>query len=404
MAGNTIITQDPVSKDEIELTEQDKQQYQEILNAAIQIEGNHNSAIEEINKEHTKFLRRNEQHYTRYKELEAEIKKGKITTEGFNSVDNFPYNTIQKGLLQYQEKINTAEATKNLEVVKHKEALETLQDKLVYNHRLAKAKAEHSGRLKEDVDRCKLIVSTLKEQIKKPPHQITKLSLEYLERDLKKYKYHFGILERRRTKRFRIYRKERKSVEEQSNTEYSDGGYSTAEDLKDQEYFPFRYKLRRSAKRVPKPAHPRQPSEETQPKEVAEMTPVETPPSINPKANPNPQPVHPVPDFRAVTMDQQIQAGAKELARDMIRRGEFDHTRGGLEGLGNDGDDPRRGQGHGFRGRGGYHGQLRQDDRERDRSLRYSIRDTPTFDGKGDSMPHTHLIEFEDFLIILHQK
>ena len=54
----------------------------------------------------------------------------------------------------------------------------------------------------------------------------------------------------------------------------------------------------------------------------------------------------------------------------MIRRGEFDHIR---EGLG---------------GRDGYH-----------RSLRYSIRDIPTFDGKGDSMPHMHLIEFEDFLM-----
>ena len=83
--------------------------------------------------------------------------------------------------------------------------------------------------------------------MKKPPHQITKLSLEYLERDLKKYKYHLGILERRRTRRFRIYRKERKPVEEQSDTEYSDGGYSTAEDLKDQEYFPHSYKPRRSA-------------------------------------------------------------------------------------------------------------------------------------------------------------
>ena len=125
------------------------------------------------------------------------------------------------------------------------------QNLLMVNHRLAKAKAEHSGRPKEDVDRCKLIVSTLKEQIKKPPHQITKLSLEYLERGLKKYKYHLGILKRRSTRRFRIYRKERKPVEEQSDTEYSDGGYSTTEDLKDQEYFPHRYKLKRSAKRVP---------------------------------------------------------------------------------------------------------------------------------------------------------
>ena len=61
MAGNSIIIQDPASKDEIELIEQDRQQYQEILNAAIQIEENHNSATEEINKEHRKFLRKNEQ-------------------------------------------------------------------------------------------------------------------------------------------------------------------------------------------------------------------------------------------------------------------------------------------------------------------------------------------------------
>ena len=269
---------------------------------------------------------------------------------------------------------------------------------------MAKVKVEHSSRLKEVVDRCKLIVSTLKEQQKKPPHQITKLSLEYLERDFKKYKYHLGILEKRRTRKYRIYRKERKPLEEQSDSEYSDGGYSTAEDLKDQEYFPHRYKLTRSAKRVPKPAHPRpRPSEETQPKEVVEITPIEPPPPIvNLKADPKPQPAYQVPDFRAVTMDQQIQARAEELAREMIRRGEFDHIREG--GLGVDGKDQRRGQGHGYGGRGrGRYGQPRQDDRDRsrdrDRSLRYSFRDIPTFDGKGDSMPHTHLIEFEDFLM-----
>ena len=33
-----------------------------------------------------------------------------------------------------------------------------------------------------------------------------------------------------------------------------------------------------------------------------------------------------------------------------------------------------------------------------ERGLRYSIRNIPIFDGKGDAMPHTHLIEFEDFL------
>ena len=32
--------------------------------------------------------------------------------------------------------------------------------------------------------------------------------------------------------------------------------------------------------------------------------------------------------------------------------------------------------------------------------LVYSIRDIPTFDGKGDSLPHTHMIEFGDFLVI----
>ena len=38
-------------------------------------------------------------------------------------------------------------------------------------------------------------------------------------------------------------------------------------------------------------------------------------------------------------------------------------------------------------------------DREyQDRRLRYSIRDIPTLDWKGDSLPHTHMIEFGDFL------
>ena len=188
-------------------------------------------------------MKRNEQHYRKYKELEVELEQGKLTTESFTPVDNLSYNTIQKGLVKYQDKLKAVEEAKDLEVVKHKEALETLQDKLVYNHRIVKAKAEYSNRLKEDVDRCKLLVSKLKEQIRKPPHQLTKLSLEYLERDLKKYKYHLTMIERRRTKRYRISRKERKLIEEQSDTEHSDGGYSTAQDLKDQEYFPHRYKL-----------------------------------------------------------------------------------------------------------------------------------------------------------------
>ena len=33
-----------------------------------------------------------------------------------------------------------------------------------------------------------------------------------------------------------------------------------------------------------------------------------------------------------------------------------------------------------------------------DWSLSYSIRDIPTFDGKGDSLPHTNMMEFGDFL------
>ena len=96
-------------------------------------------------------------------------------------------------------------------------------------------------------------------------------------------------------------------------------------------------------------------------------------------------------------MDQQL-----ELVRDMIRRGEFDLIRAemGMQGLGglNDDDDQRRGHGPGNRGRDRGHPRQGDRDRSRDRNLRYSIRDIPTFDGKGDSMPHTHLIEFEDFL------
>ena len=65
-------------------------------------------------------------------------------------------------------------------------------------------------------------------------------------------------------------------------------------------------------------------------------------------------------------MTEQARIGA--LAREMIQRGEFNH-------LLNPGEDGRI-------------------DREYqdDRSLRYSIRDIPTFDGKGDSLPHTHCI------------
>ena len=83
-------------------------------------------------------------------------------------------------------------------------------------------------------------------------------------------------------------------------------------------------------------------------------------------------------------MDQQrIEAAARE----MIRKGEFNHL------MDPNNVDDTRGQGNGNRDK-----QNRQDDRN-ERSLRYSIRDIPTFDGKGDALPHTHLIELEDFLM-----
>ena len=152
--------------------------------------------------------------------------------------------------------------------------------------------------------------------------------------------------------------------------------------MKDKEYLPHRYKLTRSANRVPHPNQPRPQldSEETQSKVVIEVEPI-NPPPVNP--NPKEQDL-PVPDYRAVNMDQQrIEAAARE----MIRRGEFDHL------LSPNNVDERRGQGNGNIDR-----QNRQDDRN-ERSMRYSIRDIPTYDGKGDAMPHTHLIEFEDFLV-----
>ena len=72
-------------------------------------------------------MKRNEQHYKKYKELEAELKKGKITTDSFTSIDNLSYNTIQTELIQTQDKIAAAESENNLEVTKHKEVLENFQ-------------------------------------------------------------------------------------------------------------------------------------------------------------------------------------------------------------------------------------------------------------------------------------
>ena len=99
MAGKAIVIHDPVSKDEIELTDKESKQYQEILNTAVQLEESHNKVVAEIQEDYKKFLKRNEQHYKRYKELEVELKKGKITTD-FTSIDNLSYNTIQTELIQ----------------------------------------------------------------------------------------------------------------------------------------------------------------------------------------------------------------------------------------------------------------------------------------------------------------
>ena len=237
--------------------------------------------------------------------------------------------------------------------------------------------------MKEDIDRSKLIVATLKQQIKKSPHNITEVSLAYLQRDLKKYQYHTNLLERRRTRRYKICRKKRPPIEVESDTEYSDGGYSTAEDLKDKECLPHRYKLTRSVERVAHPVKPRpQPeSEVTKPKTVAKV--VE--PTV---VVPNPRDLDlPDPLDREVNMDQQR---LDERARELIERGEYNHL---LEQVN---ADHRIGQGMGQR-----NGNRDRYDRHFDRNergLRYSIRDIPIFDGKGDAMPHTHLIEFEDFL------
>ena len=74
-------------------------------------------------------------------------------------------------------------------------------------------------------------------------------------------------------------------------------------------------------------------------------------------------------------MEEQVRQRAEELVREMIRRGDYHHL-----------INPGRGA------------RIDRDNQD-DRSLRYSIRDIPTFDGKGDSMPHTHMIEFGDFLV-----
>ena len=372
MAGKIIEIHDPVSKDSIELTDKENKQYQGILNIALDLEEKHKKAREEIQEEYRKFLKRNEQHYKKYKELEAELKEGKITTKDFNSIDNLAYNTIQSEFIQSKDKLAAAETANNSEVEKHQKTLEEFQATVVTRHRLEKAKSEYN-RIKEDIDRCKLIVATLKQQIKKPPHHITELSLAHLQRDLKKYQYHLSLLEKRRVRRYRVYRKERPPVEEVSDTEYSDGGYSSAEDLKNKEFLPHRYKLTRSVKRIPHPPQPTpHPDIEPHPIEV-EIDPT------NPVEQVDTIPIVEPVEQERINMDQQR---LEEIVREIMRRGEYNP-----ENAGND-----RGHGNGHR--------HRQDRNDRDdRSLRYSMRDIPTYDGKGDAMPHTHLIEFEDFLV-----
>ena len=226
-----------------------------------------------------------------------------------------------------------------------------------------------------------IIYYTQLEQVKKPPHHITEVSLACLQRDLKKYQYHTNLLERRRARRYKICRKEKPPIEVESDTGYSDGGYSTAEDLKDKEYLSHRYKLTRSADRVPHSTQPRtqSESEETKPKEVVEVELINPTPVIpNPRESDFPDPLD-----REVNMDQQR---LDERARELIERGEYNHMF----------EQPNANQRIG-QGNGNIDRHDRQNDRN-ERGLRYSLRDIPTFDGKGDTIPFIHLIEFEDFL------
>ena len=75
-----------------------------------------------------------------------------------------------------------------------------------------------------------------------------------------------------------------------------------------------------------------------------------------------------------MNIDEQYRQRVEERAMEMIRSGEFDN-------LVIPDRDARLGRNN-------------QDDR----SLRCSIRDIPTFDGNGDSLPQTHMLEFSDFL------
>ena len=128
MAGKAVDIHDPVTKEEIELTDKESKQYQEIISTAIQLEESYNKVVAEIQEDYKKFLKRNEQHYKKYKELEAELKKGKITTDSFTSIDNLSYNAIQAELIQTQDKIAAAESENNLEVTKQKKSLKNFRE------------------------------------------------------------------------------------------------------------------------------------------------------------------------------------------------------------------------------------------------------------------------------------
>ena len=73
-------------------------------------------------------------------------------------------------------------------------------------------------------------------------------------------------------------------------------------------------------------------------------------------------------------MGEQYRKRVEERAMELIRSGEYDHLV--------------------IPDRGARLGRNSQDDRSRS----HSIRDIPTFDGNGDSLPHIHMLEFSDFL------
>ena len=190
-----------------------------------------------------------------------------------------------------------------------------------------------------------------------------------MKRNLNKYSHHLDILKKRSTRRYKVSHHLKKPIEELSETEYSDGGYSTAEDLKDKEFLPHRYKLKKSKKRVPKVL----PDSDS------------TIPDPDPNTIPKEVEKEPTPEIDMAELQQRID----QRAREMIDRGEYNH----LFGNRNESDDDQQDQQHRHR----HRRQSRQN--QDDTSLRYSLRDIPTYDGKGDSMPHTHMIEFDDFLV-----